>query len=371
MKKIKVCHMSSAHEGLDTRIFYKECISISNYFDVSLVINASKKEIEIAREYNITLIDLGKSSSRFHRMIVRSFRCFWLALKTNSKIYHFHDPELIPYAIILRLFGKKVIYDVHEDLPEDIVKKEWIPSSLRKLVSLLIGAIETLSAKLFFEVITATPYILERFIKINKESININNYPLAKEIPRDIKDNYDFTKICYIGGINESRGLIELMEACALLDSRVELSIAGNFLNEQYKKRVMEHEYWDKVHYFGFVNRKEIQKILYKASIGIVALHPTKAYRESLPVKMFEYMSHGMPIIASNFPRWKKIVDDNKCGLLVNPNSPQDIASAIVKLASNYKDSVNMGLNGRNAVVNEYNWSIEEKKLIQLYERYK
>ena len=138
MKKIKVCHMSSAHIGLDVRIFYKQCISLSKNYDVSLVICASDKEVHFAKENNINLIQLKQPSSRVNRMFIQSFKCFRSALKTNSKIYHFHDPELIPYGIILRLLGKRVIYDVHEDLPEDIMGKRWIPSYLKKFVRNLL-----------------------------------------------------------------------------------------------------------------------------------------------------------------------------------------------------------------------------------------
>jgi len=369
MKKIKVCHMSSAHIGLDVRIFYKQCISLSKNYDVSLVICATDKEAHFAKENNINLIQLKQPSSRVNRMFIQSFKCFCSALKTNSKIYHFHDPELIPYGIILRLLGKRVIYDVHEDLPEDIMGKRWIPPYLKKFVRNIISLKEFFVSKIFFDIIAATPFILERFLKANNNAININNYPLFNEIPEKARDRFNFNKICYIGGINETRGLYELVQACSSLNYKVSLSIAGNFLDEKFKEKLKSHHYWGEVDFHGYINRNEVQKILANSSVGIVTLHPTNAYIESLPVKMFEYMAHGMPIIASNFPRWKKIIEDYECGLLVDPTSPDQISNAIKTLIDNPEVAKKMGLNGRNAVITNYNWRQEEDKLLSFYEK--
>ena len=149
----KICHMSSVHSGLDVRIFHKECCSLANNsYEVSLVINANESDRLIAESNNVSLYPLRFEEGRFKRIFLsRITRCFIKALKTKSDIYHFHDPELIPFGVLLSLFGKKVIYDVHEDVPLDILNKSWIPILIRKLLSKFINFIENLHLSFFFK----------------------------------------------------------------------------------------------------------------------------------------------------------------------------------------------------------------------------
>ena len=82
---------------------------------------------------------------------------------------------------------------------------------------------------------------------------------------------------------------------------------------------------------------------------------------------MFEYMATGLPVIVSNFPLWKEIVEDNKCGITVNPLDPQEIARAVEYLCSNPELMEKMGRNGRKTVMGKYNWGNESKILLSVY----
>lgn len=82
---------------------------------------------------------------------------------------------------------------------------------------------------------------------------------------------------------------------------------------------------------------------------------------------MFEYMSAGIAVIASDFPLWREIIEGNDCGLCVNPLDPQAIAAAIDTLAQDPERARKMGQNGQCAMQKHYNWGIEERKLLQLY----
>ncbi len=97
-------------------------------------------------------------------------------------------------------------------------------------------------------------------------------------------------------------------------------------------------------------------------------LHPEPNYIESFPTKLLEYMAAGLPVIASNFPLWKEIIEGNNCGLTVNPLNPREIAKAVEYLLEQSDEARKMGENGRKAVVEKYNWETESRKLIAVYE---
>ena len=368
MKAHKVCHMSSVHSGLDVRIFHKECCSLVNHsFQVTLVINANNQDISTAESCNVRLIKLDLIKSRMKRILFQNYKCYREALKTNSDIYHFHDPELIPFGVLLKLRGKIVVYDVHEDVPKAILNKHWIPSFARKFVSYMAYAVEFIAAKYFFEVITATPFILGRFKRANPRSININNFPLDRDIPREVVRKECPNEVCYIGGITKHRGLEEIITALDILQEKIELNLAGNFVEKDFEHKIIALDAWKKVNWYGYVGRDKVRDILSKSIAGLVTLHPTATYIDSLPVKLFEYMAFGLPVIASDFPLWREIIIKHKCGILVDPESPAQIADAIKYCINNRARAFEMGENGRKAIFEEYNWRNEEKKLIKLY----
>lgn len=121
------------------------------------------------------------------------------------------------------------------------------------------------------------------------------------------------------------------------------------------------------VRFIGRISRAEVNDLYGSARAGIVIYQPAENHYEAQPVKMFEYMAAGLPVIASNFPFWKKIVEDTKCGICVNPQDAQEVRAACEKLLSDPKAAQEMGKNGRQAVLACYSWESEEKKLMDLY----
>jgi glycosyltransferase involved in cell wall biosynthesis len=282
-------------------------------------------------------------------------------------VYHIHDPELLPFALKLTRRGKKVIYDVHEDVPKQIMDKHWIPKLFRGLVSKLFKRYEHYVATRLAGVISVTPIICERFRSVNKHVELVANYPLIEE---GMALNHQAVikeprQICYIGGLFPTRGIKELVQALEHID--VNLVLAGTFSPASFEAEVKLLPGWQKVNFLGQVGRQEIMRVLTTSQLGVVTLHPTQSYVEALPIKLFEYMSAGIPVLASDFPLWREIIDTAKCGVYADPLNPNDIAKQIEYLLSNSGISGEMGEHGLKAFHETYNWRVEEQKLIAFY----
>lgn len=362
---MKVVHLTSVHKRYDTRIFYKECLSLlKEHSKVYLVLNDG---LGNEKRDEVEIIDIGfKEKNRFIRMTVNVFKICKESININADIYHFHDPELIPIGLLLKLKGKKVIYDVHEDVASQVLSKDWIPKFSRKIISYVFNKFEKNASRFFDSIITVTSNINNLFLPYNKKSYVVNNYPILNTSNFDLsywekKDK----NICYVGGITKIRGIKYLIESLEELD--VKLILAGEFSSDAFKKELTSLKGWGKVDYRGLVDRKGVYEILKSSMAGVVTFLPKPNHINAQPNKMFEYMLAGIPVIASNFSLWKEIIERNDCGICVDPKNPKEIALAIKYILANPEKVKTMGLNGRKAVEEKYNWGIEEKKLLEVY----
>lgn len=361
---MKIVHLTSVHTRFDARIYLKQCLSLSKIYEVSVIVADGEG---IGRFNNISFIDVGKFIGRYHRAFKATEAIFDEALRLNGDVYHLHDPELIPIGLKLKKSGKKVIFDAHEDLPKQILTKHYIPSFLRHIISKVVSILESKFCTKFDGIVCATPFITNKFSKINKNVVNINNFPRVEELETIINPQRLNNHICYIGGISIERGISEILEALTLTKNDIQLDLAGKFHSAILEEEIKSNKGWKKTNFLGFVGRVEIKELLSTTSIGMVTLYPTISYQDSLPVKLFEYMCAGIPVIASNFPLWKEIVIKHNCGLCVDPQNPSDIANAIDYLIDNPDIAKKMGQNGFRAVQTEFNWKQEEIKLLKFY----
>ena len=363
--KIRVCHFTSIHPTGDTRIFVKECVSLADSgYEVFLVGVNTKDEIV----NGVTIVNVPASNKgRLYRMLITAGLVYEKALTIDAHIYHFHDPELIPYALKLIKKGKKVIYDVHEDIPRQILAKYYIPKPFRKVISLITEFIENRAAIKFSWIITATPFIRDRFLKRNRNVNDVCNFPVYEELSSTRSYQSRPKQICYVGSITKARGILEMVEAMEGLPYL--LHLCGEFSPASLRDEAVNLKGWKQVVEHGYASRQKVREVLEYSRVGLVTLHPIINYVDAYPVKMFEYMVAGIPVIASDIPLWKEIVDSANSGICVNPLNPLEIKNAIVTLMENEVDAMKMGMNGRLAVVEKYNWHLEEVKLLEIYKK--
>lgn len=361
----KITHLTSAHPRYDIRIFLKMCRSLAKHGYATSLVVADGLGDEVNSQVNI--IDVGpKKGGRFSRMTKTVDKVFKQAVLLDSDIYHLHDPELIPIGLKLKKLGKLVIFDAHEDLPKQILGKPYLNGISKVILSTIFTFYEKLVCHKFDAIITATPIIRDKFLKINKNSLDINNFPFREELDLKVDWKEKCSEVSYIGGIDAIRGIQELVEAFNYTNN-VKLNLAGVFGESHVESSVKQSSAWSNINFHGQVDRSEIAKILGRSKAGLVTFLPLPNHIDSQPNKMFEYMSAGLPVICSDFPLWKEIIVKNKCGLCVDPNDPKQIAEAINFINENPELSQEMGRKGREAIESTYNWYHEEVKLIELY----
>ncbi|WP_059173065.1 glycosyltransferase family 4 protein [Bacillus sp. FJAT-27445] len=363
---MKICHLTSVHPYTDIRINLKQCVSLAQAGHEVYLFAPNTPEKTINGVHLRTL--RVRNKNRFERIFKNKPFILDQLKVIDADVYHFHDPELIFVGRELKKLGKKVVYDVHEDLPMQIYRKPYIPNYLKKPMSIAIQIVEKNASRNFDLICAATPHISEKFKKYNPRRIDVKNYPKLGKQPAVLESTPLEKKfVCYIGGLAGDRGLYKMEEAIRL--SSCSLYLAGNFHNPADKARFEKLKH-DKVNYLGLLDKEGVTALLGNSLAGLVVLEENEPFKYSLPVKMFEYMSAGIPVICSDFPLWREIVEKHNCGICVNPADPKEISAAINFLQDNPTLAKRMGENGRKAVENEYNWEAESKKLIKAYEQF-
>ncbi|MBU0489669.1 MAG: glycosyltransferase [Bacteroidetes bacterium] len=361
--KNRICHITTVHDPHDDRIFYKECISLAAAgYDVFLV--APEKEDFQSNE--ITFVPVRKSKGRLGRLFSMSFRAYRLALRTKATICQFHDPELMWIGILLRLSGRKVVYDVHEDLPRQILYKEWIRISvIRHLLSWIIRLLEMFSCLFFCRVVVVTDDIARKYTE--RKVILLRNFPvlvMMKDVkPVSIAKNTSVA--VYAGGLAKVRGIQELVAAAGLLGGKVHIWLIGTFESEDYFAICRQEPGWKHVTYFGQKKLEEVYPYICAADIGIATLYPIKNYLTSLPVKAFEYMALGKPVVMSDFEYWRDIF--SQCAIFVDPMDAKKVAEALNALNTQPELMSQLGNEGVVQTEKMYSWEAEVVKLVEMY----
>lgn len=363
---MKVVHLSSVHSRSDTRIFIKQCSSLAAHgYDVTLVVADGQGDVT---KDNVRIVDVGHLPGRLNRIFKTTRRVLKMAIELDADLYHFHDPELIPVGLKLKRLSKKVVFDSHEDVPKQLLGKPYLHPFLLRILSGVFSLFERYSCPRFDAIVAATPFIRDNFLVINPNSVDINNYPLLGELDGAVPWDGKRHEVCYVGGIGTIRGIREIVRACEFLQTSVRLNLAGRFSVPDVEAEVKSYPGWARVNELGFLDRAGVRGVLTHSVAGLVTLHPVINYLDSLPVKMFEYMATGIPVIASDFPFWREIIEGNDCGLCIDPLDPKAIATAIDFMINNPERARQMGENGKRAVVERYNWGVEEAKLIAFYQ---
>lgn len=358
----KICHCSILHKLDDSRIFYKECVSLARAgYDVTFIAKPSPNQQFQEPSYQGVKLQVLNSNNRLYN----NYYLFISILKQGMKVVHFHDPELIVMGLILKLFGKKVIYDVHENVRQDMLHKMWVKPALRLMLSKAAVLLEFLAGIFFNGIVTATPIIAKNFS--NKNTFVIRNLPPLKKQGVLVEKKRDKNIVIYIGTLSDARGIKELIATAEYLTGKGELWLLGGWNDEAFKLECEAMPGFKNTKYLGMVNHEEVTKILSEVSIGVCTLHPIDTFKDSYPIKVFEYMQNGLPVLMSNFEMWQELFGD-LCEY-VDPMNPQQMAEKISAMLGNPSRLEEMSAKGKIVINEQFNWDSEAKNLEELYHK--
>lgn len=362
---LRIAHLTSVHPRDDVRIFDKMCRGLARRgFDIQLVV-ADGLGSDVLDGVDIT--DAGRESGRAKRILSTPGRVLRAALGLHADVYHLHDPELLPIGLRLRKSGSIVIFDSHEDFPKHVRAKHYMPEIAKRPAEALCSAVESFFCPRLSGIVAPTPGITAKFDRMGCRTALVRNFPRPDDyvVPKPLPGGPP--RVCYVGAISEHRGIHEMMASLGLTRSDTRLSLAGSLSPASLLQQLRTDPLWSRVDFLGRIDRTGIHDVYARCIAGLVCLRPLQNYVDAYPIKLFEYMAAGLPVIASDFPEWRRIINGSQCGVLVDPRSPVEIASAIDGLVQDPVRASELGRNGRCAVEMRYSWAAEEQRLVDFY----
>lgn len=374
MKKIKVCHLTSTHGNNDQRILIKECTSLARSgYDVYQVARGDSGEYS-----GVHLIGTGENKDgAFFRLLIRPRKVYKIARDIDADIYQIHDMELLPYAVKLKRKGKKVVFDYHEDFASRFADTDLLnlPQFIMKVLSRIYNFYEKRSIRKLDAMISVTPHICDRLRRINSNTVMVTNYPIteklnpwATECEYDKKSDY----ICFAGQISCVQYALDTVVRAIQDVDQVSFKMYGKERRSGDIDYLKSLDRKEKVHYCGTAPFFDVPNIISGSRASVVTpayTNDTNGREGTLGNnKLFEAMLRGVPVIFTDFDLWKEINDKYQFGISVSYGNQEDMKSAIEYIIKHPERAETMGKSGREAVLREYNWDGQKKKLLKLYD---
>jgi glycosyltransferase involved in cell wall biosynthesis len=357
--------LANGHPPFDTRIFIKEARSlVAAGYSVSMILpHAQDTEKDGVRLHAVKPLAGG-----FDKLFVSPWRILFKAWKQPSRsVFCIHDSDILGVGLILKLFGRKVVYDAHEDTPLQISYQHWLPRWMRGPYATFYYLLEKVCGWTFDAIIVAEPVIAKYFPK--RKTYLIRNFPPAHAFRTHAPVPYSTRPpaLTSVGTLSKVRGLIEMLEGARLAapSATFEFMLGGKFVPQSLQEEILKKY---TVQFLGWLSFDAMVEVLFASRVGIIIPNPIERYKTNYPVKMFEIMAAGLPVIASSAGESAAFVREADAGILVDPLNVQEVADAIVWLFTHPAEAEAMGQRGQALVFNKYNWEKENETLLKVYE---
>lgn len=370
MPVTRIVHLTPIRDPFEPRTFFEAQGAAAAGFAVTVVAPHAADE----QRDGVTVLAVPRARNRLERITWTSFRCLRRGLAAKADIYHLHDPEFVLWGLLLRLLGKPVIYDVHEDYVTAAAVRPWLPGWARPL---LAGAVHLLNAlaRRAFVIVIAERYYVRSF----PEAVQVLNYAKLEEyaglatIQREPAGQGPI-RLLYAGAITESRGARQHLRLLEQLPEDARLRLIGfcdtDALEAELRAVAARDQRLELVSSRQWLPRERIVAAYAEPWTAGLALFPdTPHYREKELTKFFEYMAAGLPLVCSDFPVWRELVEGHALGWCVDPEDPVAAVATIHRLAAQPDEARAMGERGRRLVEERFNWGSQMRILNDLYRR--
>lgn len=365
-----IVHVSSAHPWTDNRVHLREAASAAaaGYRTALLAVSDDgRTDVDWDRPDPVTGVYVRRVPRRPRaRRVTRStVQVILAALSSRARVVHLHDPELVWAVPLLRMFGCRVVYDAHEDLPQQVAGKEYL-GRLGRVVGSGMAHGVLVAARRASAVVAATPTIAERFPAARTRVVR--NVPRLRAADANaIPVAHRPANVVYIGALSRDRGLDVLTALAARVPSGWGVVTAGPVDGSVDRRELDRLVATGDIDHRGVLPSAAARDLLHEARIGLLPLLPTPAYAASLPTKLFEYLAAGLPVIATDVPVWRDLLAGVDCATWVPPGD----VDAVVRAIRRYGDDPDLldahSAAGRALVARAYRWDDEERVLLDLY----
>ena len=367
----RVAILSSVHQALDNRVFYREARTLARAgFDVTLVAphdhNETRDGVRIRALPRV---------ARSHRPLL--WRALGqLARETAADLYHFHDPELLLLSSWLRrATGRPTIYDIHEANADFIRVKDYLPGVVRAPLAGVFRRLEPRLATGESGLIFADDAIAADFTGFDGPTATLFNFPGAELIASGAAVATGREPVVlYLGGMERNRGAALMLEAFARVVAALptaRLLLVGHFmppaLEVEMRADAARRGIGHAVEFAGHVPFERIGDYLARARAGWVTWQAVAKNCKNIPTKLFEYMAYGLPVVSSDLPSTRPFVRPGENGLLAVAGDPAAHAAALLALLRDPAEAMRLGERGRQRVADEWNWAAMEPRLLALY----
>lgn len=375
-KNIRVCHFSSVHSIHDTRVFSRECVSLAKYFDVTLIAIGNFS----GQKQGVRIIGIPLAKTKLERFFGTTFKVFVSAIKTEADIFHIHDAEMLPFALVLGLLGKNVVYDIHENTKQDILLKTWLKQDLKAKAARMYDALLKFSSRFVHYIpVVANDQFLPIFHVKHKQYTVIQNFADVDEMRKYkvedrliLPDNHIF----YVGMIKDMYyDFNVLIEAVHQLKQKgfIVFVHAVGYFGANVKHDFEDNKYWhevkEQIHFYGKLSMDSAYKISMQCKLGICLKNQPEEMLVSHERKFFEYMAVALPSVFCQSKIYKDINDKYKIGEAIDLKSAKQMALAIQIILSNEDEYRLMQANCIKASEEKYNWKSQERILVNVYKR--
>lgn len=298
--------------------------------------------------------------------------------RTRPDVLHAHDTDALQViGPLARRMGVPVVFDAHE---------LWLGRSARgrgtlyhRLAQAYYGWIERRHLPRASAVMVANPPIadvLERTYGLS-HVYSVPNYPSERgavdrrelrSLPGGDAVPAGARIVLYVGAISPERGIESLVDAMPLVPMAQLVFLGGGGLEPEIRRRVVERGIDERTHFLGMVPSAEVVPYAASATVGILSTVPTNLNNQlALPNKIFQYMAASLPVVASDYPQIRDVVEGSHAGVVYDPRDVEALAAAIRIYTDDPERAARDGANGRRAITEHFHWDASAATLLEIY----